>query len=172
MHQTRSISFGRWWGPLALGLLALVLLGWYLGSPLVLNRAVNESLPAGIATEPRPIATGSFGIVDNVHQGQGTATLLDLQDGTRILRLGQDFRVTNGPDLFVYLSTQAEPRGSADLQEPRAYEVAPLKGNIGDQNYTLPVDLNVADFSSVVIYCRRFSVVFSTAQLLWEKSNP
>ena len=43
--------------------------------------------------------------------------------------------------------------------------MATLKGNIGSQNYELPADLDLARFRSVVIYCKRFSTVFSTAEL-------
>jgi hypothetical protein len=36
---------------------------------------------------------------------------------------------------------------------------------VGGQNYVLPVDVDLSRFRSVVIYCRRFTTVFSTAQL-------
>ena len=118
------------------------------------------------------MAQGAFGIVDAIHHGEGTASLLNLSDGTRILRLGQDFRVTNGPDLYVYLSANPAPRTSSQLHDAGAFEVAPLKGNIWDQNYALPADLDLDHFASVVIYCRRFNVVFSSAELSMQTSNP
>jgi hypothetical protein len=146
------MPFGWPFGRLALSLTALVPLGWYLGSPLFVDRSVSEAPPvlelgSIVTVEPRLVAQGSFGVVDTVHHGQGTASLLNLSDGTRILRLG-DFRVTNGPDLYVYLSAQPGARSSAELHDPHAFEVAPLKGNLGDQNYILPADLNLADFES------------------------
>jgi hypothetical protein len=73
--------------------------------------------------------------------------------------------VTNGPDLYVYLSGATAPRTSAELHALGAFEVAQLKGNVGSQNYELPRDLDVERFRSVVIYCRRFTTVFSTAEL-------
>jgi 2-polyprenyl-6-methoxyphenol hydroxylase-like FAD-dependent oxidoreductase len=48
----------------------------------------------------------------------------------------------------------------------RTPEVARLKGNIGDQNYELPADLDLSQYRAVVIYCKRFSDIFSTAELL------
>ncbi len=48
-----------------------------------------------------------------------------------------------------------------------AFEVAQLKGNIGGQNYLLPADLDLSTLKSVVIYCRRFTRVFSTAGLVF-----
>jgi hypothetical protein len=40
-----------------------------------------------------------------------------------------------------------------------------LKGNIGDQNYDLPADVDLAKYRSVSVWCRRFSVNFATAPL-------
>jgi hypothetical protein len=36
---------------------------------------------------------------------------------------------------------------------------------MGGQNYALPDNLDLTRFRSVVIYCRRFTTVFSTAEL-------
>jgi hypothetical protein len=43
--------------------------------------------------------------------------------------------------------------------------LGPLKGNIGNQNYAIPEDVDLSQFSSVVIYCKPFHVVFSYATL-------
>jgi hypothetical protein len=102
--------------------------------------------------------------VDTIHKGIGTATLYQLPDGRHILRF-EGFTVTNGPDLFVYLSGHAAPRSSGELHAIADFEVARLKGNVGDQNYELPAELDLAQFQSVVIYCKRFTTVFSTATL-------
>ena len=138
-------------------------LAWYLASPLFLTQAVSETAPA--APAQRRLAAGQFGVVDGIHKGEGAATLVRLPDGQTVLRLEDDFRVTNGPDLYVYLSASAAPRTSAELHGTGAFEVARLKGNMGGQNYALPDDLELTRFRSVVIYCRRFTTVFSTAEL-------
>jgi hypothetical protein len=147
---------------LAIAVVALPLI-WYLASPLFLTRSVSEPLPVG-AMQMR-LAAGQFSIVDGVHKGEGTVSLLRMPDGRRVLRLEDDFRVTNGPDLYVYLSSAAAPRSSDELHSVGALEVAQLKGNVGGQNYELPADLDLSTFRSVVIYCRRFTTVFSTAEL-------
>lgn len=87
-----------------------------------------------------------------------------LSDGTFVLRL-EEFKVTNGPDLYVYLSGHPGPRSGSQVHEGGALEVARLKGNIGNQNYALPPNVDLSKFKSVVIYCKQFSVVFSTAKL-------
>ena len=154
----------RAWLPVAIAAgIALLPIIWYLASPLVLTRAVSESAP--VQTVEARLAAGQFGVVDGIHQGEGTASLLRLPDGRRVLRLEDDFRVTNGPDLYVYLSGEAAPRSSDQLHASGAFEVGQLKGNVGGQNYELPSDLDLSGFRSVVVYCRRFTTVFSTAEL-------
>ena len=136
---------------------------WYLASPLVLTHAVSEGRP--VQEAETGLGAGHFGAVDAIHRGEGAATILRLANGQRLLRLEDDFRVTNGPDLYVYLSGAAAPRTSSELHASGAVEVARLKGNVGGQNYELPADLDLTQFRSVVIYCRRFTTVFSTAEL-------
>ena len=81
------------------------------------------------------LATGIFTDTDRVHQGQGSATIFRGADGGLLLRLADDFRVTNGPDLFVWLVRHPGPTNSADVRQSEYIELGRLKGNIGDQNY-------------------------------------
>ena len=156
----------RWiWFVLPAAILMLPV-AWYLGSPLFLNKTVNEALTASDAmpgAEPKALARGIFVDVDAVHKGKGTATVYRVGDDV-VLRL-DPFEVTNGTDLYVYLSGHPAPRNSGQLHEGAAIEVGRLKGNIGAQNYTLPAGTDLSRYRSVVVYCRRFSVVFSTAEL-------
>jgi hypothetical protein len=54
---------------------------------------------------------------------------------------------------------------SADVNASTWVGLGPLKGNIGDQNYVIPGDVNIADCKSVVIWCEQFGVLFSAADL-------
>jgi hypothetical protein len=110
------------------------------------------------------VARGTFGEVDAIHKGEGQAVLTRLSDGRYSLRF-EAFRVTNGPDLYVYLSGHPAPRSSAHLHQIADLEVATLKGNVGDQAYDLPAGFDPTRFKSVVVYCKRFTTVFSTAEL-------
>ncbi len=65
--------------------------------------------------------------------------------------------VTNGPDLYVYLSADAQARDFLDLGR--------LKGNIGDRNYVVPVGADLSRYKYVLVWCRAFSVLFGSAQL-------
>jgi Electron transfer DM13 len=74
-------------------------------------------------------------------------------------------RADGGPG-YVYLSGHPAPTDAAQLHQGGAIEVARLKGNVGSQNYELPANVDLSQFRSVVIYCKQFNVVFSTAALV------
>ena len=112
--------------------------------------------------EPNSIASGQFEDFDNFHQGTGTATIYELDDASWVLRF-ESFEVTNGPDLHVLLVPNADPGNRDDIEG--YIDLGSLKGNIGDQNYEIPDDIDISEFGSVVIYCQPFHVVFSVAAL-------
>lgn len=147
------LSSGQMWGA---AIVAVVALGWGLSAP---SGALAQSDQSVI------MAMGQWQGADSFHQAQGKALLVRLPDGRRFIRF-EDFRVTNGPDLYVYLSGHPSPRTSTQLHEGGAFEVAVLKGNIGNQNYELPASLDLSKFKSVAVYCKRFSVMFGSAQLI------
>jgi hypothetical protein len=137
-------------------------LAWWLGSPLIIDETVDEPFEA--TAEATVLATGSFRDVDRVHRGSGSATVFEMPDGRRVLRF-DDFEVTNGPDLRVLVATHPDPPDADALDEAGYVELAPLKGNIGSQNYEIPADLDLTSAGSIVIYCRPFHVLFSVAPL-------
>ena len=125
---------------------------------------VEDSMPEQpTRTGPVALASGQFEDADSFHQGSGTATLYQATAAEQLVRL-EDFEVTNGPDLVVLLSRHPAPRTRADLGEDYL-DLGSLKGNIGNQNYTVPAGVDTTGFKSVVIYCKPFHVVFSTATL-------
>jgi len=150
----RSFRLTRKWAILVVILLAAGSpLIYYFASPLFISRAVNEPAPAANAVT---LATGTFTGADSFHRAFGTARVLELSDGSRMLRL-ESFTATNGPDLFVYLSTDRTAADFVNLGE--------LKGNLGDQNYNIPSGTDLARHRFVLIWCRAFSVLFGSAEL-------
>lgn len=115
------------------------------------------------------VRTGNFTEIDPIHQGEGTANIWELvadEDVQRYLRFEEDFRVSRGPDLRVYLSINAEPRtGEEMLASDSAVEIGFLKGNLGGQNYLLNDDIDVTQYRSVVIFSAQFGRVFTSARL-------
>jgi hypothetical protein len=93
----------------------------------------------------------------------GSATIYRLVDNSLLLRL-EDFSATNGPDLFVALSSSDNPDRDG-LLNSEWIQLDALKGNQGNQNYTLPADLDLSAYRTVVIWCRAFDIVFGYAVL-------
>jgi hypothetical protein len=102
---------------------AIVVLAWFQPQKLFIDDRVDQDVPTAqppatapstsagegdattTTTPPRPpadLATGSFVSLD--HSASGTVRVLDLADGRRFVRF-EGFETENGPDLFVYLST-------------------------------------------------------------------
>ena len=112
----------------------------------------------------KAIAMGNFEDADAFHRGSGTATIYRTPDGAEVLRL-EDLNVTNGPALHVVLSTHPDPERSEQVKQEGYVDLGDLKGNRGNQNYPIPVDVDTSIHKSVVIYCYPFAVVFSVAML-------
>lgn len=174
---------------IVLALLVGLPVAWYLLSPLWINVEVNEAFPTAVpapdvqatqamstamaepdkemaeampASEMSLLLQGSF--YDIIHVGTGQALIYQLADGSRILRL-QEFEVDNGPELHVYLVPTDPVPGSIGVEIPGSIDLGMLKGNMGDQNYEIPAELDLSQFKSVVIWCQPFRVPFIAAPL-------
>jgi hypothetical protein len=113
----------------------------------------------GGGAEPAPtqnvqLSSGEF--ESGAHTTTGTAAVVELAEGGRVLTL-TDFETDPGPDLRVYLATDRDASDSVDLDG--------LKGNVGNQQYEIGEDVDLAKYSTVVIWCRAFSVEFGSAAL-------
>jgi Electron transfer DM13 len=155
-----------------LGLVVLAGAGWYLFRPelLFMNKRVNESLPIASASTapsegakaPTIVLTGRFHSV--AHETRGTASVHELGDGSRVLRL-TDFATSNGPDVRVYLIAAPDASDNATVTKSGYLELGKLKGNEGDQNYEIPAGTDLTRYHAVTIWCHRFNVNFATAPL-------
>ncbi|CAM03773.1 electron transfer DM13 [Saccharopolyspora erythraea NRRL 2338] len=114
--------------------------------------------PAG----PVELATGAF--VTQEHKTTGTARVLSLPDGTRLLRL-ENLATSDGPDLHVWLTDQTAGGTWGKYDDGRHVTLGPLKGTHGNQNYPLPPDADLHGLTSVVVWCDRFNVAFGSAPL-------
>ena len=152
-------------------LLTAALLGGYLGRSTFLDDEVSENVvqvtpgvPAGDGAgseraQNTLLGRGRFEPV--AHAADGVATTIRPSDGANVLTL-TSFEVDNGPDLRVYL-VAGPARDESEIQDFK--DLGPLKGNKGDQQYELPGDLDLDRYSTVVIWCRAFSVSFARAPL-------
>ena len=83
------------------------------------------------AVSEMTLAGNFIGVNDGIHNAEGLAKVIPLGNGngTSVLRL-ENFKATNGPDLYVYLATD---KSASDI-----VNLGRLKGNIGNQNYPIP----------------------------------
>jgi len=151
-------------------LTALVVLGagWYLFRPerLFVNAKISEGFPVAASAKPASIVKISEGnFHDGAHKTAGTATIHQLPDGKRVLRL-TNFETSNGPDVRVYLVAANDASDNDTVTKAGFVELGSLKGNIGDQNYDIPADTDLSKYRAVTIWCKRFSVNFGTAPLV------
>lgn len=166
-----------------LGIVGVVvlLIGWWLISPLFLDEAVEEGLPptsldATVEDEAEvdeatksPSAdqddetvaesldlSGVFVDGEKNYETSGTIQTIRAEDGL-YLRF-EDFQTTNGPDLFVYLIQPG-------METTEGISLGSLKGNTGNQNYLVPEDVDLTQYSTVVIWCRAFDADFGFGEL-------
>jgi len=140
-------------------------LAWYAFRPerLVINRHVEEAMPSAQGgSSQQPLESGQFYSI--LHPTAGTATIYRMGDGTRVLRF-TGFSTSNGPDVHVYMVASNDAKDAATVQQAGFIDLGVIKGNVGDQNYTLGGDLDLAKYRAVSIWCKRFSVNFGAAAL-------
>jgi hypothetical protein len=162
---------------LIIGLIVVVVvaIAWYLFRPelIFVNKTVNEALPqhatiAGTAEDPQStvLATGRFHSI--AHETSGVATIHQLGDGKRLVRF-TTFDTSNGPDVHVYLVAAPDAKDNETVTQAGFVDLGAMKGNRGDQNYEVPTNIDLSQYQSVTIWCRRFGVNFATAPLIPQK---
>ncbi|MGB9067638.1 MAG: DM13 domain-containing protein [Candidatus Acidiferrales bacterium] len=114
--------------------------------------------------QAKTLETGTFH--GKVHQTSGRVTIYQEADGKLLLRL-TNFKTSNGPDVHVILVALKDADDDANFLKTNTerVELGKLKGNEGDQNYTIPSGTDLGKFQTVSIYCERFDANFGAAPL-------
>ncbi|NJO03110.1 MAG: hypothetical protein HC880_16800 [Bacteroidia bacterium] len=95
----------------------------------------------------------------NGYRAEGTATLREVLGSNNLsLEFASNFRTSNGPGLFVYLSNSATSVNGG-------VELVALKSTSGTQTYEIPNNVSLNSYNFVVIFCRPFRVSFGAAEL-------
>ena len=151
-------------------------INWQSSDPAVIG--ITEAGLATALTEGNVLIYASVGTVRDsvmVNSGNTTSEIEDLRTGTfqglrnyRVegvmtlrdtgneleLTFGTDFRASNGPGLFVYLS-------NSGTSVTGGIELGSLQSNSGMQTYVISKnDAQLNTYSHVVIYCKPFGVSF------------
>ena len=85
--------------------------------------------------------------------------------GRKTIQFSEDFKTKGGPDLRVYLSPfhikDLDNKNAAD----QALQISVLHSKKGAQSYSLPGDIDLSDYKSLIIHCEAFSVFWGGADL-------
>lgn len=122
--------------------------------------------PAGptSTTPAQPVVLAEGAFVSQEHDTAGTARVLALPDGSRILRL-EGFSTSDGPDVHVWLSDAAAGGEWASYDDGRYVPLGMIKATDGNHNYVIPAEADLSGLRSAVIWCDRFNVAFGSAPL-------
>jgi hypothetical protein len=141
---------------------------WWALSPLLFDVTVNDELdpsieaalttdnPADTQEAEGVVVRGPFPIVDTAtHPATGSVRIVETEEGSTVRF--ENYRGTNGPDLYVYLANDLEGNDFVSLGRAR--------GNQGNINYTVPDGISVADYRYVLTWCQAFGVLFDYAEI-------
>ena len=164
----RNIIIGVGVGALAIA--------WYAFRPelLFINKTVSEEFPGGAAVasiEKGPMVVTKGDFKGRAHETKGLASIYQLPDGKRILRL-TEFETSNGPDVHVYLTAANVDKGNDSINAAGFVDLGLMKGNKGDQNYDIPAAADLNKYMNVTIWCARFGVNFGQAALAAPMTTP
>lgn len=113
--------------------------------------AETASLPSGEFVKKRKKLKGAWHV-----EQRGDQTVIVFAD---------DFRAAGGPDLKVFLS----PKTVADVTGKTAVDGSVLLGELtstkGAQEYVLPEGVSLDDFSSVLVHCEAYAVLWGGGDL-------
>jgi hypothetical protein len=128
---------------------------------------VNSSTNSSKSAAGKTIKSGTF--VAGEHPTEGTARVFT-ENGKSYLELAQAFKTSDmGPDLYVILHRSDDVLGSTKppsypLQEQDYVILGRLQKFSGAQSYPIADNINLADYKSAAIWCRKFNATFGTAK--------
>lgn len=146
---------------IAVGALAMLIAFPFLFPPAEVNESVAN------VDDKTVTATGAFihpDPDDPVHWGKGGVSLYEQGESMEVF-LEADFEVGPGPDYYLYLVDASDIRNNAAFEAANHVEIARLKSFRGSQVYPLPASVQPEDYQSVVVWCKTFGELITSAGL-------
>ena len=110
-----------------------------------------ETLHTGEWTRKTQKASGTWSIVE--------------EDGTRFIDLSADFKTKKAPDLAIYFSPKTVEELTNTNAEEGAVKLAPLESPKGSQRYEIPASIDLGEYTSVMIHCKKYTKLWCAAAL-------
>jgi hypothetical protein len=127
-------------------------------TPPAATAAPTEAAGGASESSARLVKQGPFSGADDFHFASGQALIIETAPGAYTLRF-EDFSIRNGPDLYVYLSSDPDEPTSNGVRLGR------LKATDGAFNYEIPANVDPANLGYALVWCDQFAVRFATAPL-------
>ena len=141
--------------------IAILAFGYYTISPFFINIRVDEAVPEKMQVESKAVekpqvqAVLSPVVGTSGHPASGTVRIIEV-DSKSYIRY-ENFKTINGPDLYIYLAKDLDTKEYVNLGTLRATE--------GNVNYEIPTDVNLQNYKYVMVWCKRFGVLFNYAEI-------
>ncbi len=134
------------------------------GSTTTVAPTTTTTTTSTTTTTAGPVVLSDTELIDVGRAGTGRVLIVELPDGSRIVRF-EDLDVVNGPDLVVILSPSELVDDRNAYDDGAFFDLGELKGNQGNQNYEIPAEVNLDEYRTVAIWCRRFNYTFNAAAI-------
>lgn len=118
--------------------------------------------------EPAPgafeLLTAEFSGVDQIQFATGQLTIFQYSDGTRWLRLHDDFQSSRAPNIHIVLTRNPDPIDEQGIGVDYI-DFGVLQGNVGNQNYAVPPSADFDRFPVLALYAPEYDAILATATL-------
>ena len=137
---------------------------------LVAFTVATASAPAIAQAEDAAVETAGAEVL---HEGSwtkksfkvsGTWSIFE-EDGKLYVKLSDDFKTRNAPDLKIFLSPLSASEANGGNATDGSLLISPLQSNKGGQVYEIPAGTDLDSFSSILIHCEQFSKLWSASDL-------
>lgn len=109
------------------------------------------------------ITSGTWTTKSNAIQGGWE---IIARDDKKIIIFDEHFKTKKGPDLKVYLSKETIKNVTDDNVAQSSVKIGPLQAHSGAQEYQIPDDIDLHEFSSMLIHCEAYSHLWGGAALV------
>lgn len=153
-------------GLIAVAVVALIAFGSFASTmgaqePVESPAVAVPAAPAAPAPADAAVAADQGVGLNGAFEGVGPYTITGIAEvvvgdnGERVLSLSDEFSTNNGPQLVIYL--RAEDGSFVNLGD--------LQGLEGAQDFPIPADVDLDQFTEVQVWCEPFGINFGSAFL-------
>ena len=139
---------------------------------LLAGFAMTAALSVGTAVpafaQAAPVATAAAAqpqsFFKKKYNIKGSWSLVQ-RDGKTFVKFSDDFKTKNGPDLKIFLSPKSAEAVNGKNAVEGSINLGELKSKKGAQEYEVPAGTDLSQFSTVLIHCEAYSILWGGGAL-------